>query len=244
MRRLGPVAQSGSVSSMTQPRILPNAPAVGLRVVEDLTPTQPAGFLRLVRRRLVAMDPDGSVSEPFVYDEIDRRAIDAVVVVAYYYDDAARPHVYLRSATRPPIAMRAPASHAFAELGSRTALWELVAGLVEADESSHSGVAACAKRELAEELGFDVALSELQVLGPSTLPAPAVVAERHFYFSVRVDPRRRQDPTLDGSALEQLGVVIEVPLADALAACRSGEIEDAKTELGLRRLAESLEPFA
>jgi ADP-ribose pyrophosphatase len=45
---------------------------------------------------------------------------------------------------------------------------------------------------------------------------------------------------LDGSVLEQLGAVIDVSLRDALAACRNGEIEDAKTEIGLRRLAEIL----
>jgi ADP-ribose pyrophosphatase len=85
-------------------------------------------------------------------------------------------------------------------------------------------------------------LSALRTLGNSTLPAPGVVSERHYYFAVRVDPRQQQQPSLDGSALEQLGVVIDISLADALAACRAGEIEDAKTELGLRRLAELLEP--
>jgi len=111
-------------------RILPNAPAVRLQVVEDLTPEQPAGFLQLVRRRLVAIGPDGSVSAPFVYDEVERVALDAVVVAAYYLDQAARPHVYLRSATRPPIALRAPESHAMVEFASPAGLWELVAGLV------------------------------------------------------------------------------------------------------------------
>jgi ADP-ribose pyrophosphatase len=235
------MAQSPPTSNMKEERILPSVPAVRLQVIEDLTPAQPLGFLRLVRRRLVAIGPDGLVSAPFVYDEVDRLAIDAVVVAAYYLDEAARPYVYLRSATRPPISMRAPGAHAFAESGSRIGLWELVAGLVEAHESSPSGVTEGAKRELAEELGFDVDVSELRPLGQSTLPAPGVVAERHFYFFVQVDPCRRQEPSLDGSALEQLGIVVAVPLADALAACRAGEIEDAKTELGLRRLAELLE---
>jgi ADP-ribose pyrophosphatase len=229
---------------MTQDRILPSVPAVRLRVIENLTPEQPPGFLRLVRRRVIAIGPDGLASPSFIYDEVDRVALDAVVVAAYYLDDAARPRVYLRSATRPPIALRAAESHVFAELGTRMGMWELAAGLVEADESSPLGIAECAKRELAEELGFDVDVSELRPLGQSTLPAPGVIGERHFFFFVQVEPQRRQQPTLDGSALEQLGAVVDVALSDALAACGAGEIEDAKTELGLRRLAELLERSA
>jgi ADP-ribose pyrophosphatase len=222
-------------------RILPSVPKVRLRLLEDLTPEQPQGFLRLVRRRLVAIGPDGAESAPFVYDEVDRLAIDAVVLVAYFLDDSGRPRVYLRSATRPPVVMRAPARQPFPELGSRVGLWELAAGLVELAESSPTGIAECAQRELEEELGFSVALAELLPLGQSTLPAPGVIGERHFYFVVRVDPAQRQEPSLDGSALERLGTVVDVALSTAMSACATGEIEDAKTELGLRRLADFLE---
>ena len=76
------------------------------------------------------------------------------------------------------------------------------------------------------------------MLGPSTLPAPGFIAERHFFVSVEVAPERRGEPGLDGSALERFGRVIALPLRRALAWCASGRIEDAKTELGLRRLAE------
>jgi ADP-ribose pyrophosphatase len=226
---------------MTKQRILPNVPAVQLRLVEDLTPEQPHGFLRLVRRRFVATGPDGSKSAPFVYDEVDRVALDAVVVVAYYLDDLGRPRVYLRSCTRPPVVMRAAERQPFAELATRVGLWELVAGLVEAEENCPAGIVACAQRELAEELGFSVDQAELDPLGHSTLPAPGLIGERHFFFLVKVDPSRRQEPSLDGSALEELGAVVDVSLSDALLACSTGEIEDTKTELGLRRLAERLE---
>jgi ADP-ribose pyrophosphatase len=124
--------------------------------------------------------------------------------------------------------------------GEHEGLWELAAGLVEADEESQAGIVACACREVEEELGFIVSPSEMLVLGPSTLPSGGVVGERHFFFRAEVDPKRRQAPSLDGSALEQLGEIIDVSLSDALAACRNGELEDAKTEIGLRRLAEEL----
>jgi ADP-ribose pyrophosphatase len=229
---------------MTEQGILPSVPAVRLELVEDLTPQQPDGFLRLVRRRFVAIGPDGERSSSFIYDEVDRRAIDAVVVVAYYLDAAGRARVFLRSATRPPVAMRAACRQPIPGGTERPGLWEVVAGLVEERESSPAGIVECAKRELAEELGFDVSLTQLRELGHSVLPAPGVIGERHYFFVVEVDPARRQRPSLDGSALEQLGVVIDTSLADALSACSIGEIEDAKTELGLRRLAELLEQSA
>ena len=47
----------------------PEPPAIRLEQVEDLSPAEQQGFLRLVRRRLIAQYPDGSRSLPFVYDE-------------------------------------------------------------------------------------------------------------------------------------------------------------------------------
>jgi ADP-ribose pyrophosphatase len=69
-------------------------------------------------------------------------------------------------------------------------------------------------------------------------PSPGVIAERHFFFEVPVDPKGRMEPPLDGSALERDGVIFDVSVAAALAMCGKGEIEDGKTELALRRLAE------
>jgi len=216
---------------------VPEPPTVSLRVVDDQSPPSPPGFLRLVRRRMVAVDARGHSSAPFVYDEVDRAAIDAVVIAAHYLQDGVR-HVYLRSAARPPVLLRDPSRNLGREYVTHNGLWELPAGLVEPEESSASGVVHCAQRELREELGFDVGVDRLMPLGPSTYPCPGVIAERHYYFHVLVKPEERCEPTLDGSALEVLGAVLGVPLDDALGWCRAGRLEDAKTELGLRRLAE------
>ena len=221
-------------------RILPPAPVVKLELVEDLTPQQPKGFCRLVRQRLTAIGPGLPPSAPFVYDWVERRALDAVVVAAYYFDAKGIAWVYLRSATRPPVAMRHSTRLPREQRLRDEGLWELAAGLIEDDEETAEGIVRCACRETAEELGFTVATERMQPLGPSVLPSPGVVGERHFFFHVEVEPSQRKPPSLDGSALEQLGAVIEVPLSDALLACRNGEVEDAKTELGLRRLADEL----
>jgi ADP-ribose pyrophosphatase len=186
----------------------------------------------------VATYPDGSQSPPFVYDEVDRAAIDAVVIAAHFSDAAGVRHVYLRSALRPPVVFRDRLRSPYPERDPPGSLWELPAGLVEQSEQSPAGLRACAAREAFEELGFQSDPQALVELGPSTFPAPGICAERHFYFALEVRPGERAEPALDGSALEHNGVVHSLPLAEALSWCRAGAIVDAKTELGLRRLAE------
>src|SRR5262249_32743972 len=151
------------------------------------------------------------------YDVLDRRALDACVMVAHHVD-AGRIQVWMRSAVRPPLALRA------IEPRSSGILWELPAGLVEPGESPR----AAAARELAEELGFDVDEGDLHTLGEWTAPAPGFVGEMHFFFHVRVDPSKRKEPGGDGSPLEEGALCVAAPLDALLDACRSGEIRDAK----------------
>jgi ADP-ribose pyrophosphatase len=139
----------------TGPRPL-GLPDITLEPLEDLSPADSAGFLRLVRRRFRAHYPDGTVSDPFVYDEVDRRALDATVIAAHYADSAGVRQVYLRSALRPPTCFRDPARSPV-ELQERFGgLWELPAGLVEPTEQTPEGLVASAARELDEELGFQL----------------------------------------------------------------------------------------
>ena len=215
-------------------------PDLELELVEDISPAAPAGFLRLIRRRLRVKYPDGTRSAPFPYDEVDRRAIDAVVIAAHFVQDRQR-WVYLRSALRPPLRFRDP-TRSPGDERETGALWELPAGLIEPGEQSTGGVLRAGCRELREELGFLALETDLQMLGPPVWPAPGVLGERLFFVQLAVRPERREEPSLDGSALEQHGRVVAVPLGHALELCRSGRIQDAKTELALRRLAEHLNP--
>jgi ADP-ribose pyrophosphatase len=209
---------------------LPPPPAIRLEVTLDRTAEARAtgGFLDVRRVDMRAAYPDGQ-SAPFRYDLATRKALDAVVIAAHYPSDGG-PHVYLRTAVRPPCALRPiPPAHD----GS---LWELPAGLVEPDEDP----AEAAARELGEELGFDAGAADMSPLGEWTFPCPGIIGERHIFFSIEVDAARRRHPTEDGSALERAASILALPLADALEHCRTGAIRDAKTELGLRRLAELL----
>jgi ADP-ribose pyrophosphatase len=213
-------------------------PDLELELVEDISPVAPAGFLRLIRRRLRVKYPDGTRSDPFPYDEVDRRAIDAVVIAAHFVQDG-QCWVYLRSALRPPLRFRDPTRSPDGQRETG-ALWELPAGLIEPGEQSTGGVLRAGCRELREELGFLALETDFQTLGAPVWPSPGVLSERLFFVQLAVRPERREEPSLDGSALERHGRVVAVPLAQALELCRSGRIQDAKTELALRRLADHL----
>lgn len=182
----------------------------------------------------------GAVSETFVYDTVHRKRLDAVIIAAHFRDERGRPHVYVRSALRPPVATRPIEAWPMPEREDLGSLWELPAGLVEEDERSAEGLVACAARELSEELGFAVEPAQISKLGPSTFPAPGMVGERQFFFRVEVDPASRRAPSEDGSPLERHAAVIAAPLDELLELARRGGLEDAKTELALRRLAEML----
>jgi ADP-ribose pyrophosphatase len=197
-------------------------------VVKDKTKGAAAtgGFLNLRRVDLVTRS-DAGESRPFAYDLVEREALDAVIMAAHFRTRGER-HVFLRTGLRPPLALRTiPPTH-------DGRLWELPAGLIDPGESPREAAA----REIAEELGFEVDPGALVELGAWVFPVPAMCAERHVFFHVEVDPDSRGTPTEDGSPLESGALVQAVAVSDALALCRAGAIRDAKTELGLRRLAE------
>src|SRR5262245_5864761 len=123
----------------SDPNDPPSLPGIALDVVEDISPPK-TGFLRIARKRYRARYPDGTESEPFVYDVVDRAALDASVIVAHYRTDQGR-FVYLRSAMRPPVASRDPGLRPALGANPNGALWELPAGLVEPDEVGDAGPA-------------------------------------------------------------------------------------------------------
>jgi 8-oxo-dGTP pyrophosphatase MutT (NUDIX family) len=208
---------------------LPKPPAIRLTVVEERE-SDMSGFVNVRRLQLRATYPDGTVSRDFPYDVASRRALDAVVICAVYMEEG-EPWVYLRSAVRPPLALRP------AELGAHDgALWELPAGLVEPGETPFEAAA----RETEEELGFSVAPKNVTALGRSVAPAPALIGELHHFVMCSVKREERHEPSLDGSPLEHGGQVLAVSVKDALAMARAGVFADEKTELGLRRLADAL----
>ena len=217
-----------TTSTRPEPR-LPELPALALEIVRERAAHRD-GFLHLRRLDLVVVHEDGTRSATFPYDVLDRRALDACVIVPHHRGSDGTPHVWMRSCIRPPVALRADPPR------SSGVLWEVPAGLVEPGEAPVETAA----RELAEELGFTVPTSALAPLGEWTTPAPGFVGEVHHFFHVEVDPSTRRDPGGDGTPLEDAAVIFALPLGEALTACARGLIRDAKTELALRRLEDTL----
>jgi len=219
--------------------VLPPLPRHTIEVVEDRLPHDgERGFMNLRRLKLVATFEGGQRSEPFPYDAADRSRLDAVVIVPHFRGAAGERRVLLRSALRPPVALRPANACPIPEPAWLGNMWEVPAGLVEEDERTADGLRACAARELFEETGAKAEPSAIGSLGPPTFPSAGVIGERHFYFHVEIDPTRRESPPEDGSALERGAIIVDVSLTEALDLCRKGVIEDAKTEIALRRLAE------
>ena len=197
---------------------LPRLPSPAL-VVSSAEPSDRSGFLWLERLKVRIAG-----GEPFAYDLVSRKAVDAVIIAPHFERDGKR-HVMLVSAIRVPL---------FARDGREATLWELPAGLVEPGEA----FAAAAARELFEEVGARVPESAMVELGPTMYPAPAMIAEVHAFFHVEIDPNALVAPPGDASALEREQKRFPIALDETLALCASGEIRDSKTELALRRLKE------
>ena len=154
---------------------LPAPPLIALDVARDRTPESRAsgGFVNLRRVDLVARFPDGSVSETFAYDVVERAGIDAVILVVFERVAGQR-EIYVRSAVRAPLALRAGCD------AVNASIWELPAGIVDPGESPR----AAAAREIEEELGFNVSAESLLEFAPWTWPAPSFIAERQQFFCV------------------------------------------------------------
>lgn len=210
---------------------LEDRPEVEVEVVEDRTDGARCdiGFLRLRRLTLRNHYADGSRSDTYAYDLVERTALDAVAIVLVVRGrDELR--VCLRSALRPPLAFR--------EDGASSVQWEVPAGLIEPAETGPEGVRACAAREALEEVGAKLAVDAFETLGPPVSLSPGVMAEKLHFAVAEMDPDARVAPTEDGTPVEEHAEVRFVPLSEALAACREGLIGDIKTELALRRLEE------
>lgn len=205
---------------------LPAPPAI---TCSEVLPRPPGGrvFLGLSRVTARCDYPDGTRSEPFLYDVVTRDAIDAVIVVPTFCEDGET-FVVLRSALRVPLSLRE------AGLGN---LWELPAGLVEEGETPEVAGA----RELAEEVGAHVLARDLVRLGAPVTPAPGALAEVQYFVVATIDPIALTVPSEDGSPLERNAALVAVPLAAALRGLATHGLVDAKTELGLLRFRAHLD---
>ena len=189
------------------------------------------GFLQIRRLRLRMLRADGSKSEEGIWDYVERPVgLDAVVLALHRAGANGSVEVLLRHCLRVPLQFGRP------EPAQRLIFPELVAGIVEKGDD----LAQRATSEAFEETGLRVEAAEIQPLGPPMYPTPGMCAELFHFLACEVRDLRARPPAGDGSPFEEGARLEWVELGEALRRCSTGEINDMKTEIGLRRLRERL----
>ena len=183
------------------------------------------GHLRIRRLKLRLGTREGT------WDYVERpMGLDAVVLALYRRRNGVV-EVLLRSGMRIPVQFGRP------EKPRELLFPELVAGIVEPGDDLAERAAA----EALEEAGLAVAPSAVKLLGPPLFPTPGMCAEMFHFASAEVAPEAAAVPPAgDGSIFEEGATLEWLALDEALTRCANGRIQDMKTELGLRRLRETI----
>ncbi|MGQ0508066.1 MAG: NUDIX hydrolase [Myxococcaceae bacterium] len=210
---------------------------VELEVVEDFTSSAKCdeGFLHVRRLRCRNRRADGSTSPIFRVDVVDRPRLDAVAVLVFR-EGAKGKEVLLRQNLRPAAYFRKDKTPVVPDGTKHLFVEEIVAGLLELEDKGEEGLRNRSAAEVYEEGGFKVSPGEVQLLGAPFFLAPGILSEKIFLAAVDVTGRTPSAPEGDGSPMEEGGQTRFVPILEALAMCRRGQIQDAKTELALTRL--------
>jgi ADP-ribose pyrophosphatase len=214
-----------------------------IEVVQDRTAGSRCdeGFLRVRRLRLVNHYDDGSRSAEYPCDVVSRPGIDAVAVVLWHRE-GKRVFVHLRRATRAPVYLRREKAAQLVQPDALdyASLEELVAGVLEAGDVGPEGTLRRGAIEAREEAGFALEPGDVRPLGGAFFPTPGVGDEKVFLAEAEVVPGSAGAMDGDGSVMEEGAETVVRELGEAIAACRRGEIADAKTEIGLLRLADAI----
>lgn len=196
--------------------------------------TRPEGFLSIKTSDVTFHYPNGEKSQPFPTDRVVRKVDDAVVIIAWYWDDDG-PYVYLRSSIRPALALRDYELSGLPENKEIGNLWELPAGCLEPEEVGGHGLEEAAAREAKEEIGFDIDPDSFDPVGFRIFPAVGMSGERLFFLSAEVNPNEQKTPQGDGGPFEAHGEVVAMHITEILQAIENGQIIDSHTEIGIRR---------
>jgi ADP-ribose pyrophosphatase len=212
-----------------------------VEVDDDQVVGREDGFLAIRRTHLRNRRADGTTSAAYLCDFLVRPyGQDAVVVIAWHRRPDGRIAVLVRECLRPTLWLGRDLAVAPFPETRRLFLTEAVAGIIEVGDRGEAGLRARAAAELVEEAGFTVDPAAVVLLGAGTYPSPGAMFEKFYLVAAEVDPATQRAPEGDGSPMEEAATTRWLELDAAIAACVRGELEDAKTELGLRRLRDAL----
>lgn len=220
-------------------------PQIKIETLEQEVVAQ--GFLGIDRRKVKISYPNMgpfSIDPQFMtIDSVVRKANDAVAIIAYFKLNNEY-YIYMRSCLRPALALRDfdKDSERPEPYGSGVEnLWEIPAGLVDANERGWGGLVMAAQRELHEEIGIFADIIKFKPFGPRYFSSAGMSAERIFFFAVEVNPLTIDVPEEDGSALEMGGIVHAYSLTELREALENEEILDAKTQMAIMRFSARLD---
>ena len=136
----------------------PDQEVVDLEILEDFSARARCdeGFLHLLRLRCRNVRADGSVSRPYNVDIVDRPVPDAVAVLLWRRG-AQGVEVLTRRTLRPAAYFRRDLPLPVPDRALSLTVEELVAGVLEAEDSGTEGVQGRAAAEVREEAGYTVA---------------------------------------------------------------------------------------
>jgi ADP-ribose pyrophosphatase len=206
-----------------------------IEIVEDRTATSRCdeGFLHVRRYRARNRRDDGSRSDEYRIDVVERPSLDAVAVCLW----ARTPRgveVHFRQGRLRALPER---DHLLFE--------ELVAGVLEPGELGLAALQRRAADEVQEEAGLVLPPERFQPLGAPFYMLPGIVSEKIHLLAAEV-PRGTEEGVHhapqggDGSPLEEGAELVWRSLDRAIAAAAAGELEDAKSEIAFRRLRDRL----
>ncbi len=170
-------------------------------------------IFRLKEAKLRHERYDGNMSEPITRISLERG--DAVAIIA---------HNPLRKTILLTEQFRYPAYKPHARDGW---LLEVPAGMIDPDEDSEDAI----RREVEEEIGYHV--DSVQHVSTFFL-TPGGSSERIILYYARIDA---SDKRAAGGGLEEEGEdirTIEIPLVEAVRKIATGDIQDAKTIIGIQ----------
>ncbi|MDQ3266789.1 MAG: NUDIX hydrolase [Myxococcota bacterium] len=209
-----------------------------IEVLEEFTSTARCdeGFLHVRRLRCQNRRADGTQSPAYRVDVVDRPRLDAVAVVLYRKSGEAL-EVLTRMNLRPAAYFRKDKTPNLPDGQVHLRVEEIVAGVLEPGDQGEAGLRHRAAEEAREEAGYPVTADQVRLLGGPIFMLPGTVSEKIFLAAVDVTGLVPKIPEGDGSPLEEGSDLRWRELSAGLEACRSGEIQDAKTEVAWGRLA-------
>jgi len=210
-----------------------------IEVVDRQLSSRADRFLRLETLRLRNHYTDGTSSREYACDVAIAPGVDAVAVVLFYrrgsevfvgVTECVRPAIYLRR----DLALVRPDGRTY------LTLTEIVAGRLEKEDLGEEGIDRRAAIEAHEEAGFEVDARQAIRLGGGLFASPGLTPEKVFFRAFEVDPARQVEIHGDGSPMEASHRMRFIELGEAIGLCVRGAIEDPKSEIGFRRLADHL----